>query len=139
MARQVGTACLCLQLQRAARAVARDFDDALRPVHLTNGQFALLMSISRPKPVPISVLAPEMGMDRTTLTASLKPLERRGLLRVAVDADDRRSRVPALTEAGRTLLVAAYPLWQRVQERTLGQVEGADANRLRSALKALSA
>lgn len=139
MARQVGTACLCLQLQRAARAVARDFDDALRPVHLTNGQFALLMSISRPKPVPIGVLAPEMGMDRTTLTASLKPLERRGLVRIAVDADDRRSRVPALTEAGRTLLVAAYPLWQRVQERTLGQVGGGDADRLRRALKALSA
>ena len=33
----------CLHLQRAARAVARRFDVALRPAELTSGQFSLLM------------------------------------------------------------------------------------------------
>ena len=40
--------CLCLHLQRSARVVARRFDDALRPLDLTNGQFSLLMSLNRP-------------------------------------------------------------------------------------------
>jgi hypothetical protein len=41
--------CLCLHLQRAARAVARRFDTALRPLGITNGQFSLLMSLNRPE------------------------------------------------------------------------------------------
>ena len=44
--------CLCLYAQRAARALARRFDDALRPLGLTNGQFSLLMALNRPEPPP---------------------------------------------------------------------------------------
>ena len=33
--------CLCLHVQRAARALARRFDEELRPFELTNGQFSL--------------------------------------------------------------------------------------------------
>ena len=94
--------CLCLHLQRAARAVARRFDDALRPLGLTNGQFSLLMSLNRPEPPTIGSVAALLAMDRTTLTANLKPLERRGLVEVAVDQADRRSRRLSLTPAGRT-------------------------------------
>jgi len=42
---KVRDTCLCLHLQRAARAVGRRFDAALRPLGLTNGQFSLLMSL----------------------------------------------------------------------------------------------
>src|SRR5437660_11372104 len=76
--------CLCLHLQRAARAIARRFDEALRPLGLTNGQFSLLMSLNRPEPPTIGAVAALLAMDRTTLTAALKPLERRGLVRAAV-------------------------------------------------------
>jgi DNA-binding MarR family transcriptional regulator len=77
--------CLCLHVQRAARALARRFDEALRPVGLTNGQFSLLMSLNRPQApgVPqatISSVAELLGMDRTSLTAALKPLRRRALV-----------------------------------------------------------
>ncbi|MGC2529450.1 MAG: MarR family winged helix-turn-helix transcriptional regulator, partial [Candidatus Acidiferrum sp.] len=65
--------CLCLHVQRAARALARRFDDALRPVGLTNGQFSLLMSLNRPKPPGMTAVASFLAMDRTTLTAALKP------------------------------------------------------------------
>jgi DNA-binding MarR family transcriptional regulator len=82
--------CLCLAAQRAARAVARRFDEALRPVGLTSGQFSLLMSLNRPKPPSIGSVAALLAMDRTTLTANLKPLERRGLVETAVDPADRR-------------------------------------------------
>ena len=66
--------CLCLHVQRAARALARRFDDALRPVELTNGQFSLLMSLNRPEPPTIGSVSVLLAMDRTTLTANLKPL-----------------------------------------------------------------
>lgn len=108
--------CLCLHVQRAARVVARRFDDALRPLGLTNGQFSLLVSLNRPAPASMSAVASLLAVDRTTLTANLKPLERRGLLTVAVDKDDRRNRVIALTARGRKLVRTAYPIWERTHE-----------------------
>ncbi len=104
--------CLCLATQRAARALARRFDDAFRPLSLTNGQFSLLMALNRPKPPSIAPLAEFLAMDRTTLTAALKPLERRGLISVAVDPDDRRGRLLRLTAKGRGLLARALPIWK---------------------------
>ena len=67
--------------QRAARALARRFDAAFRPLGLTSGQFSLLMSLNRPEPPTMGAVAALLAMDRTTLTAALKPLERRGLVR----------------------------------------------------------
>ena len=130
--------CLCLHVQRAARAVARRFDEALRPLALTNGQFSLLMSLNRPEPPSIGSVAHLLAMDRTTLTANLKPLERRGLVTVTVDRADKRSRRMALTSAGRSLLAAAVPIWKRTHaaiDRLLG---ASSPDRLRSDLMALS-
>src|SRR5215470_17111923 len=112
---QVRDTCVCLHLQRAARAVARRFDAALRPLDLTNGQFSLLMSLNRPDPPSIGSVSTLLAMDRTTLTANLKPLERRGLVKVTVDDTDKRTRRLALTPAGRARLVAAGPLWRQTQ------------------------
>src|SRR5712672_1111758 len=94
---RVRDTCLCLHLQQAARAVARRFDAALRPLGLTNGQFSLLMSLNRPEAASIGGVSTLLAMDRTTLTANLKPLERRGLVTVSVDDADKRSRRPTLT------------------------------------------
>jgi DNA-binding MarR family transcriptional regulator len=109
---QVRDHCLCLAVQRAARALARRFDDAMRSMDLTHGQFSLLMSLNRPEPPTISQVAQFLAMDRTTLTANLKPLERRGLLKVAVDKEDRRSRRLTLTAAGHALLIDTLPIWK---------------------------
>lgn len=109
---EVRDACLCLHIQRAARALARQFDDALRPLGLTNGQFSLLMAINRPEPPAIGPVAQLLAMDRTTLTAALKPLERSGLIIVSLDANDRRSRLLTLTDKGHHLLASALPFWR---------------------------
>lgn len=103
--------CLCLAAQRAARSLARRFDDALRPHGMTNGQFSLLMSLNRPEPPTLGAVAGVLAMDRTTLTAAVKPLERRGLLTVSPDRKDRRARRLALTEDGQSALAAAMPTW----------------------------
>jgi DNA-binding MarR family transcriptional regulator len=128
--------CLCLHVQRAARALARRFDDALRPAGLTSGQFSLLMALNRPDPPRMGEVAALLAMDRTTLTANLKPLERRGLLRVTMDAMDKRGRRLVLTPAGRSALVAALPLWERTEADIEQSV--ADADRLRRELLALA-
>ncbi|HEY3846790.1 MAG TPA: MarR family winged helix-turn-helix transcriptional regulator [Acetobacteraceae bacterium] len=128
--------CLCLHTQRAARALARRFDEALRPAQLTSGQFSLLMALNRPEPPRIGDVAVLLGMDRTTLTAALKPLERRGLVTVTIDEADKRGRRLVLAPAGRSALVAAMPLWEQTEaaiERLVG-----DANRLRGELNALA-
>ena len=108
--------CLCLHVQRAARRLARIFDDALRPFDLTNGQFSLLMGLNRTKPVSIAPVASLLAMDRTTVTAALKPLERRGLVEISADPEDRRSRLLALTPAGHRLLLQALPVWKQAHD-----------------------
>src|SRR5712692_4334623 len=134
--------CVCLHLQRAARAVARRFDDVLRPSGLTNGQFSLLISLNRPQAPTIGNVAALLVMDRTTLTACLKPLARRGLVTVAIDDADRRSRRLILTSAGRAVLVTALPLWQRehaaIDRRFTNAGPAAGADRLRADLRALA-
>jgi DNA-binding MarR family transcriptional regulator len=133
----VGEACLCFHMQRAARALARLFDDAFRAIELTNGQFTLMMSLSRGEPKPMGRIADVLAMDRTTLTAALKPLARRGLATVTVDPDDKRSRLLALTPAGQALLAEALPIWRRTHAAVERRVAGG-ADRLRADLKTLS-
>ena len=135
---EVRDTCLCLHLQRAARAVARRFDLALRPFGLTNGQFSLLMSLNRPQPADMASVASLLAMDRTTLTANLKPLERRGLVAVAADATDRRRRRLGLTPAGRAALAAAVPVWRETHAALDRLVDDPGPDRLRAALRALS-
>jgi DNA-binding MarR family transcriptional regulator len=128
--------CLCFHAQRTARALARRFDEALRPVGLTNGQFSLLMSLNRPEPASMRSVASLLAMDRTTLTAALKPLERRGLLAVKPDPNDRRSRFITLTPEGSALLAAAVPIWKSMH-RDIEALTGGDAERLRLQMRAL--
>ncbi|HEX3439460.1 MAG TPA: MarR family winged helix-turn-helix transcriptional regulator [Pseudolabrys sp.] len=130
--------CLHLHVQRAARALARRFDEVFRPLELTSGQFSLLMSLNRPEPPNIGDVAALLAMDRTTLTANLKPLERRGLLKVAVDKEDRRGRRIVLTAAGRTLLSNAFPLWKHTHAEVEKEIAACSPDDLRNALRALS-
>lgn len=128
--------CLCLHAQRAARALARRFDVALKPTGITSGQFSLLMSLNRPEPPNLGSVAALLAMDRTTLTANLKPLERRRLVETATDPTDKRTRLLRLTPAGRAVLAEAVPIWRHLHaaiETTLS-----DPDRLRSELNLLS-
>jgi len=125
-------------MQRAARALARRFDEALRPLGLTNGQFSLLMSLNRPEPPGMAPVASLLAMDRTTLTAALKPLERRGLVKVTADPSDGRSRRLALTAKGMAMLVRAVPVWERTSMEVEALLEDGDPDRLRSNLRSLS-
>lgn len=135
---EVRDTCLCLHTQRAARGLARRFDEALRPVGLTNGQFSLLMSLNRPQPPAMAPVARLLAMDRTTLTAALKPLERQKLLRIDMDPADRRSRLLVLTDRGRETLAAAVPIWRQTHAAVEAGLPLFDACALRTTLNALA-
>ena len=130
--------CLCLHAQRAARALARRFDEAFRPLDLTSGQFSLLMALNRPEPPTMREVAEVLALDRTTLTANLKPVERRGWVTILVGSPDRRSRPLTLTEAGRAKLAEALPHWRRTQADLHALLTDAGAARLCADLRMLS-
>ena len=113
----VRDSCLCLHVQRAARALARRFDDAFRPIGLTHGQFSLMMALNRPGPASMRSVCALLAMDRTTLTGYLKTLEGRGLVTVIPDPQDRRARLLSLTPAG-------GEFWRRRPRSGLRSMEG---------------
>jgi DNA-binding MarR family transcriptional regulator len=134
---QVRDSCLCLHVQRAARALARRFDEAMRPLGLTNGQFSLMMSLNRPNPPGMAAVALLLAMDRTTLTAALKPLRRRGLLKITTDPADGRGRLLTLTAKGRRLLARAVPVWRSTHTAVEALLRDGDLDRFRNNLRAL--
>ncbi len=131
---EVRDTCLCLHAQRAARALARYFDDALRPFGLTNGQFSLLMALNRPEPPSIAPVAQLLAMDRTTLTAALKPLQKKALIEIIPDATDRRSRLLLLTPNGLALLAEAVPVWRQTHAELENNLLNGNGDFLRSML-----
>ena len=129
--------CLCLHAQRAARALSRRFDEAFRPFGITSGQFSLLNSLNRPAPPTIGQVADTLAMDRSTVTANLKPLERLGAVITTVDPQDRRGRRVALTGAGRALLAQTTPIWVAEHARVEAELVGG-GDGLRAGLRQLA-
>lgn len=137
--RHIRDHCLCLHSQRAARALARHFDDAFRPLGLTSGQFSLMMSLNRPAPPTIGWVAEFLAMDRTTLTAALKPLQRNEFVTVSRDSTDGRIRRLQLTGKGRTVLKQAAEIWHRTHDEIDQQLAGDEGLGLAERLEHLSA
>jgi len=86
----------------------------------------------------MGAVASLLAMDRTTLTAALKPLERRGLLKITTDHDDRRARLLELTPQGRKLLARAAPVWKRAHAAVEDLLVQGEPDRLRKDLRVLS-
>ena len=129
--------CLCFNLRKAARALTQTYDAALKPAGITAPQFALLSTLVRQGPVSLSDLAAALGMDRTTLTRNLKPLQRDGLV-ASAEGDDRRVRLLTLTAAGQTRPSGAEPLWRSVQAKVAGTFGQGPAETLLAELTRIS-
>lgn len=129
--------CLCLHVQRAARAIGRRFDEALRPLDLTSGQYALLVCLNRPEPLSPGEVASLLAMDRATLSAALEPLERRGLIAAPAPGRKRRRRL-RLTAAGLDSLEQAVPIWRATHAAVDELLRGCIPGVLREDLLALT-
>jgi DNA-binding MarR family transcriptional regulator len=134
---EVRDTCLCLHAQRAARALSRRFDEAFRPLGLTSGQFSLLNGLNRRVPPTLGQVAELLAMDRTTLTAALKPLERRGLVESRADPNDRRARRLALTPTGAELLAQAIAVWRETHETVEQRLAPGQGRQLREGFNRL--
>jgi DNA-binding MarR family transcriptional regulator len=126
--------CTCSALRRATRALTATYDAALKPVGLRVTQFAILRHLDRLGPIPVSRLAAEAALERTTMGRNLDPLKRRGLVAVRPGPDDPRERRVSLTEAGRAALAAATPHWRDAQARINARVDPATVAALADAL-----
>jgi DNA-binding MarR family transcriptional regulator len=97
-----------------------------------------LVSLNRPVPPNLGSVADLLAMDRTTLTAALKVLERRRLVKVAVDKEDKRNRLLTITPAGRALLNKAFPIWKKTHAAVDKQLAGLSPDKLRATLRTLA-
>jgi DNA-binding MarR family transcriptional regulator len=108
------SACVCMNLRRATRAISNMYDLAIAASGLKITQFSLLRAVERNEPVAITALAEEMALDRTTLARNLAPLQRDGKVELTPGSDQRVTEV-RLTRAGKKAIATALPLWKKTQ------------------------
>jgi len=130
--------CSCAALRQAARCVTKLYDDALAPIGLGVNQFSILARLSLVGPTTIQDLARLLVMDRSTLGHLLRPLEKRGLVKLEVFEQDRRSRMITLTPAGTAAVAKARPRWAAAQRRFESTFGKEAALELRTVLKEIA-
>jgi DNA-binding MarR family transcriptional regulator len=108
--------CACLKVRTASRAVTRFYDDAFRPIGLRATQLTVLVAVTFGEAVSIAWLSRLLGMDRSTLTRNLRPLEQKGLVALGPEGH-HRSRTLSVTSRGEQLVHKALPLWEKTQEK----------------------
>jgi len=114
--------CVMQHLRKTARSVTQLYEESLKQVGLTAGQFSTLVAVARNDGIALTPLAEELGMDRTTLTRALAPMERNGWIITAIREGDARVRNVQLTEEGRALLSEATSRWQAAQDAALKRI-----------------
>jgi len=118
--RQVLDSCGSFQLRRASRSVTQLYDDILQPVGLRSTQVVILVMLALEEEMGLARLARELVLSPSTLSRTLQPLQRDGLVSVA--STGRRGKSARLTQHGHETLLAAVPYWQRAQQRFVDQV-----------------
>ena len=129
--------CAAFNFRRTARAVTRLYDLALEPSGIRSTQFAILTAVAKFQPVSISRIGDILVLDPTTLTRSLRLLQKQGLLEIS-PRSTRRHRFLNLTDAGAKSLALAIPLWRKVQAEFLGLMGGESWKGFRDELERLS-
>jgi DNA-binding MarR family transcriptional regulator len=128
--------CYCASLRQAARAISQKYDAALRGFELTITQLTLLMMLAQMHRPRVNDLAEALAMDQTSLSRTLRIMERDGLI-AAVAGDDKRETRWVLASRGQQRLKRAMPVW-RTTQKSIEKLLGSDAERVRSAAYALS-
>ena len=128
--------CICFSTRQAARALTQLYDEALRPAGIRSTQLALLNAVRLLGPLSVKRLAAAVVIDRTTLTRSLKPLEREGYVNIEAGADLRERRV-ALTRRGSAKLEEAFTLWEAAQAQVRNRLGPENLELLQKMLRAL--
>jgi DNA-binding MarR family transcriptional regulator len=124
--------CFCLASRQAARKITRLYDQYMQESGIRVTQFTILSQLMLRGEMPIGKLAGILGMERTTLTRNLAPLEQQGWISIHA-GDDPRARMIGITGQGRSVVRRSFPVWSKAQAQ-IGKLLGADGQ---AALKLL--
>lgn len=129
--------CTCANIRRATRAITQLYDAALRPTGLRITQFTLLQALAlTTEPMTQRAFGDLLALDSTTLSRTLRPLERARWIR-RVEGNDARERRIELAPPGRRILERATPAWERVQRRLRTELGQRDWGALQELLTAV--
>ena len=129
--------CASFNFRRTARAVTKLYDEALQPSGIRSTQFAILVAVRKDQPISLGKLGQTLVIDPTTLTRSLRLLQKEGLLTVSKRAE-KRQRFVSLTAKGDEALARAIPAWREIQARFVNTIGDAHWRDLRSELEHLA-
>lgn len=129
--------CASLNFRRTARAVTRLYDMALQESGIRSTQFAILVGIAKKQPISIGTLGDMLVIDGTTLTRSLRVLEKEGLISISKRAE-KRQRFLSLTTEGEKTLSRSVPAWRAAQERFVATIGSEYWVELRNELERLA-
>lgn len=115
--------CGSFNLRKATRVVTQLYDDILQPTGLRSTQVVLLVALAAEGEMSVSYMARQLLMSPSTLSRTLLPLARAGL--IDSTAHGQRGKLVRLTAAGERALHQAMPYWQKAQDKFLGQVGAA--------------
>ncbi len=125
--------CTLFRLRRATRRVTQIYDRHLAPAGLRVTQWSLLATLNALPPSPLGAIAEAMGMDRTTLSRNMLPLQRAGYVETRI-GKDRRLKTLTLTADGHALVRRAFPLWRDAERQLRATLGPSTTERLRDAL-----
>jgi DNA-binding MarR family transcriptional regulator len=126
--RKRGFECICGNLRMASRAITSVYDEFLKPSGLTSNQLAVLWPIVNMEPTPMSEIARNVVMDKTTVSRNVAGLEALGLVEIQ-SGEDARHRLVSSTAKGRHAFALAMPAWEAAQAevaKTFGKVRFAN-------------
>lgn len=115
------TSCYCINLRRAANSITSYYDSVMEPLGISITQFSLLSSINKLEHCTVSDLALHIGLERTTVVRTLKPLLQKGYVEDTSEKG-RRNRNLQLTIAGSEIIAQARPLWQQAQNKITEEI-----------------
>ena len=129
--------CASLNFRRTARAVTRLYDLALQESGIRSTQFAILVGIAKKQPISIGALGEMLVIDGTTLTRSLRVLEKEGFITIS-KRREKRQRFLNVTAEGEQALARSVPVWRAAQERFVATIGSEYWVGLRSELERLA-
>lgn len=115
--------CTHTSLRRAARQLTQLYDVALTPSGLTSAQALLVSQIEQLREEgdgagpSLQLLARRLAIQISALTHALRPLVRDGLVLVAADTNDRRTKRATLTPEGQARTQQMHGLWLQTNRR----------------------
>ncbi len=113
--------CTCTTIRKANRAVFRFYEETMADSPLTVTQFAIVRALHRNGPTPLSQLAEELVMERTSLYRTIKPLEDSKAIKIQ-SAKQGKAKIAELTRKGHRLEMAAEPYWSDAQKTMIGLI-----------------